>query len=48
VRYAIVINHRIDRCDSPPPPTREGVGVFFVKDGTIKEWSDHTIRMQRG
>ena len=44
----IVINHRIDRFDSPRPLTWEGVGVFFVKDGKIKEWSDYTIRMQRG
>ena len=44
----IVINHRIDRFDSPKPLTWEGVGVFFVKDGKIKEWSDYTIRMQRG
>jgi limonene-1,2-epoxide hydrolase len=44
----IVINHRIDRFVSPRPLTWEGVGVFFVKDGKIKEWSDYTIRMQRG
>jgi limonene-1,2-epoxide hydrolase len=43
----IVINHRIDRFVSPRPLTWEGVGVFFVKDGKIKEWSDYTIRMQR-
>jgi limonene-1,2-epoxide hydrolase len=44
----IVINRRIDRFVSPRPFTWEGVGVFFVKDGKIKEWSDYTIRMQRG
>ena len=44
----IVINHRIDRFDSPNPLTWEGVGVFFIKDGKIKEWSDYTIRMKRG
>jgi limonene-1,2-epoxide hydrolase len=44
----IVINHRIDRFLTPQPFTWEGVGVFFVKDGKIKEWSDYTIRMQRG
>ena len=44
----IVINHRIDRFISPRPLPWEGVGVFFVKDGRIKEWSDYTIRMQRG
>jgi limonene-1,2-epoxide hydrolase len=44
----IVINRRIDRFVSPRPFTWEGVGVFFVSDGKIKEWSDYTIRMQRG
>jgi limonene-1,2-epoxide hydrolase len=43
----IVINHRIDRFVSQKPLTWEGVGVFFVKDGKIKEWSDYTIRTQR-
>jgi limonene-1,2-epoxide hydrolase len=44
----IVINRRIDRFVSPRSFTWEGVGVFFVKDGKIKEWSDYTIRMERG
>ena len=44
----IVINHRIDQFADPNRPlTWEGVGVFFVKDGKIKEWSDYTIRVQR-
>jgi len=43
----IVINHRVDRFLMTPPLTWEGVGVFFVKDGKIKEWSDYTIRIQR-
>jgi limonene-1,2-epoxide hydrolase len=43
----IVINHRIDRFMMPQPLTWEGVGVFFLKDGKIKEWSDYTIRVQR-
>jgi limonene-1,2-epoxide hydrolase len=43
----IVINHRIDRFVSDRPLTWEGVGVFFVKDGKIKEWSDYTSRTQR-
>jgi len=43
----IVINHRVDRFVSSRPLTWEGVGVFFVKDGKIKEWSDYTIRTQR-
>ncbi len=44
----IVINHRIDRFVSTTQPlTWEGIGVFFVKDGKIKEWSDYTIRVVR-
>ena len=44
----IVVNHRIDRFVSTTRPlTWEGVGVFFVKDGKIKEWSDYTIRVER-
>lgn len=44
----IVINHRIDRFVGPRSFTWEGVGVFFIQDGKIKEWSDYTIRMQQG
>jgi limonene-1,2-epoxide hydrolase len=44
----MVMNHRIDRfVSSPRPLTWEGVGVFFVKDARIKEWSDYTIRAER-
>ncbi len=44
----MVMNHRIDRfVASPRPLTWEGVGVFFVKDARIKEWSDYTIRVDR-
>ena len=43
----IVINHRIDQFVSSRPLTWEGIGVFFVKDGKIKEWSDYTIRVTR-
>ena len=43
----IVINHRVDRFMTSRPLTWEGVGVFFVKDGKIKEWSDYTIKVQR-
>ena len=47
-RGPMVVNHRIDRFISTTRPlTWEGVGVFFVKDGTIKEWFDYTIRVQR-
>jgi limonene-1,2-epoxide hydrolase len=43
----IVIAHRIDRFLTRQPLTWEGVGVFFLKDGKIKEWSDYTMRVQR-
>lgn len=44
----IVMTHRIDRFVSTTRPlTWEGVGVFFVKDSKIKEWSDYTIRSER-
>jgi limonene-1,2-epoxide hydrolase len=44
----IVINHRIDTFASATRPlTWEGTGVFFVKDGKIKEWFDYTIRTIR-
>jgi limonene-1,2-epoxide hydrolase len=44
----IVVNRRVDRFVSARPFTWEGVGVFFVKDGKITEWSDYTIRTERG
>lgn len=41
----IVINHRIDTFTSSTHPLLfEGVGVFFLADGKIKEWTDYTIR----
>ena len=41
----IVINHRVDRFISKTRPLLfEGVGVFFLKDGKIREWTDYTIR----
>jgi limonene-1,2-epoxide hydrolase len=44
----IVINHRIDHFASKSRPvTWEGVGVFYVENGKIKEWSDYTIRVER-
>jgi limonene-1,2-epoxide hydrolase len=44
----LVMTHRIDRFVSTTRPlTWEGVGVFFVKDGKIKEWSDYTIKVDR-
>ena len=45
----LVVNHRIDRFSSATRPlTWEGVGVFLVQDGKIKEWFDYTIGVQRG
>ena len=45
----MVVNHRVDRFVSTTRPlTWEGVGVFFIKDGKIKEWSDYTIKVDRG
>ena len=43
-----LVNRRVDRFVSARPFTWRGVGVFFVKDGKIKEWSDYTISMERG
>jgi limonene-1,2-epoxide hydrolase len=44
----MVVNHRIDRFVSTTRPlTWEGVGVFFLKDGKIKEWFDYSIRTTR-
>lgn len=44
----LVINHRVDTFSSDTRPLRwEGVGVFFLVDGRIKEWSDYTIRVDR-
>ena len=45
---SIVMNHRIDSFVSKTRPvTWEGVGIFFVQNGKIKEWSDYTIRVAR-
>ena len=44
----MVMNHRIDRFVGSPRSLKwEGVGVFFVKDASIKEWSDYTIKVDR-
>jgi limonene-1,2-epoxide hydrolase len=41
----IVINHRLDTFTSKTHPLLfEGVGVFFLKNGKIAEWTDYTIR----
>lgn len=45
---SIVVNHRIDRfMSSTRPLTWEGVGVFYVTNGKIKEWSDYTMKVDR-
>lgn len=45
----IVMNHRIDYWMSDTRPvTWEGVGVFFLQAGKIVEWSDYSIRVERG
>ena len=44
----LVMNHRVDHFASATRPlTWEGVGVFFVRDGKIQEWSDYTIGVKR-
>jgi limonene-1,2-epoxide hydrolase len=44
----LVVNHRIDTYSSDTRPlVWEGVGVFFLEDGRIKEWSDYTMRVDR-
>ena len=44
----MVVNHRIDRFESKTRPlTWEGVGVFLVQNGKIKEWFDYTIGVVR-
>lgn len=44
----LVMNRRIDSFRSTTRPlTWEGVGVFYIKDGLIMEWSDYTIQVNR-
>jgi limonene-1,2-epoxide hydrolase len=43
----IVMNHRIDQFSGTRRIRWDGVGVFFVKDGKIKEWTDYTISLER-
>jgi limonene-1,2-epoxide hydrolase len=44
----MVVNHRVDTFASKARPlTWEGVGVFFIRDGKIREWHDYTIRVTR-
>jgi limonene-1,2-epoxide hydrolase len=49
-RGPMVFNERIDHFKSGgsiPLRSWHGVGVFFLKDGTIVEWQDFTISTQR-
>ena len=43
----MVINERIDHFSSGSLRRWHGVGVFWLKDGKIVEWSDYTISMER-
>ena len=45
-RGPLVLNHRVDSFKSKTRPLSwEGVGLFFLQNGKIKEWSDYTIRV---
>jgi limonene-1,2-epoxide hydrolase len=44
----LVFNERHDHFMGGPLKMWHGVGVFFLKDGKIAEWSDYTISMDRG
>jgi limonene-1,2-epoxide hydrolase len=43
----MVCNERIDSFTGGPLGSWHGVGVFFLRDGKIVEWSDYTISMVR-
>lgn len=44
-RGPMVINERIDSFTRPDAsPAYHLVGVFFIKDGKIAEWTDYGIR----
>lgn len=48
-RGPVVINHRIDIYHSDTNHLEwEGVGLFLIEDGLIREWQDFTMRIQRG
>jgi limonene-1,2-epoxide hydrolase len=50
-RGPVVINRRIDIYHSDNDERHlewEGVGLFLVEDGLIREWQDFTMRIQRG
>lgn len=50
-RGPVVINRRIDIYHSDDDERHlewEGVGLFLIEDGLIREWQDFTMRVQRG
>jgi len=50
-RGPVVINHRIDIYHSDDEARHlewEGVGLFLIEDGLIREWQDFTMRIKRG
>jgi limonene-1,2-epoxide hydrolase len=48
-RGPVVINHRIDIYHSDTNHLEwEGVGLFLIENGLIREWQDFTMRIKRG
>jgi len=48
-RGPVVINRRIDIYHSETNHLEwEGVGLFLIEDGLIREWQDFTMRIKRG
>ncbi|MFT5321391.1 MAG: limonene-1,2-epoxide hydrolase [Pseudohongiellaceae bacterium] len=48
-RGPVVINRRIDIYHSDTNQLEwEGVGLFLIEDGLIREWQDFTMRIERG
>lgn len=50
-RGPVVINRRIDIYHSDNDERHlewEGVGLFLIEDGLIREWQDFTMRIKRG
>lgn len=48
-RGPVVINRRIDIYHSETRHLEwEGVGLFLIEDGLIREWQDFTMRVERG
>jgi limonene-1,2-epoxide hydrolase len=43
----MVVNERVDSMNSGGSRSWHGVGVFFLKDGKIVEWSDYAIPAER-